>query len=107
MVVLLAKTHAEISNDDPNPSLFKRLNQMQLMLNELDILKDSEKTIIPIQVMEAVDNGINIKKYKKDQLQLFIDKNQKTKGRIESLCMFQNELKSQIELKYPDLFKLL
>ena len=56
-------------------------------------------------ILQIIDDGINPDSYKRDQIQLFIDRNQKTKGRIESLSLFKQELKTQIEANYPDLAK--
>ena len=58
---------------------------------------------IPLNVIECVDAGVNPDLLRKDQVQLIVDKNQKTTGRLKSIAMFRDELQLQMSAHFPDL----
>jgi hypothetical protein len=78
----------------------KRIQEMIQLLQEIKVENDF---MIPMNVLEMVDHGINPDVLRKEQLQTIVDKNQKTHGRLRSIQLFHDELEQQIRSCFPDL----
>jgi hypothetical protein len=67
-----------------------RLSLALLLISlELDNMKSGyETTLIPMNMVEIVDAGVNPDQIQKQQIQTLVDKNQKLNGRIRSLKVF-------------------
>ncbi|KAJ3326216.1 Mediator of RNA polymerase II transcription subunit 10 [Boothiomyces sp. JEL0866] len=102
---LLYKTGVTVSNfeENSNEVLHRRLNKIMDCLVDLNQLKEQIDIDVPLNILEVVESGVNPDLVRKDQIQTLVDKNQKTKGRLEALKMFKNDLTAQIELNYPEL----
>jgi hypothetical protein len=78
----------------------KRLQDLLHLLQQIKVETDF---MIPMNVLEMVDHGINPDLLRKEQLQTIVDKNQKTHGRLCSIQLFHDELEQQIRSHFPDL----
>ncbi|KAJ3274900.1 Mediator of RNA polymerase II transcription subunit 10 [Terramyces sp. JEL0728] len=91
---LLYKTGVTVSNfeENSNEVLHKRLNKIMDCLVDLNQLKDQIDIDVPLNILEVVESGVNPDLVRKDQIQTLVDKNQKTKGRLEALRVFSINL---------------
>ncbi|KAJ3274889.1 Mediator of RNA polymerase II transcription subunit 10 [Terramyces sp. JEL0728] len=91
---LLYKTGVTVSNfeENSNEVLHKRLNKIMDCLVDLNQLKDHIDIDVPLNILEVVESGVNPDLVRKDQIQTLVDKNQKTKGRLEALRVFSINL---------------
>jgi mediator of RNA polymerase II transcription subunit 10 len=102
----LLKAGISIANgaQDSNTKLREVTTLINHLKPESTALETPHGTIeLPLNLIQVVDQGINPDLLEKDQVKALVDKNQKSKGRIESLKYFREELKNQIRLNYHEL----
>jgi mediator of RNA polymerase II transcription subunit 10 len=97
----LLKTGLSISKCSP-----ETMTRIETVIEKLSALSSLQTQIqVPINVIQAVDGGVNPLVLEKNQMNALVDKNQKTKGRIESLRAFRAELANLIKSNYPELIE--
>ncbi|KAJ3216087.1 Mediator of RNA polymerase II transcription subunit 10 [Dinochytrium kinnereticum] len=68
------------------PVLYRRINDLASQMEELDSMKDQmSSTRVPFNLLDYIEDGNNPDIYTKDMIQMLIDKNQKTNGRIQMM----------------------
>lgn len=99
VVNTLLKTGLSIAKSSSETT--ERVSQVVSKLLSLSRVQTLKK--VPINLIQVVDGGVNPLELEKNQLKALADKNQKTKGRIESLKFFRDELALLVKANYPDL----
>ncbi|KAI8803096.1 mediator complex, subunit Med10, partial [Cladochytrium replicatum] len=90
---------------ESTPVLQNRVTDFTKQLAELDRHKNDVNVRVPLSLIDYVDGGQNPDLHTKELVQTLVDKNQKSSGRIASIKMLSDELKSEVALNYPDLMK--
>lgn len=79
-VVLIYLNANRLCPLQPNPS-----SSCDICLDLNERKSDCETTLIPMNMIDVVDAGVNPNQIQKQQIQTLVDKNQKLNGRLKSL----------------------
>ncbi|KAJ3417033.1 hypothetical protein HDV05_007515 [Chytridiales sp. JEL 0842] len=90
---------------DSNAILQKRINRVASQLSDLNSLKETLDLKVPMNVLDYIDDGKNPDLYTKELVQLLVDKNQKTKGRVDAIQTLRNDLGKELRRNYPELLE--
>ncbi|KAI9335376.1 mediator complex, subunit Med10 [Zopfochytrium polystomum] len=103
----LLKISITVANYQPEsgPVLQRRINEYVTQLADLDVLKEDLDVRVPLSVLEAIDEGKNPDQLTRDLVQILVDKNQKTNGRVRAMQDFSKELTSELQRNYPSLLE--
>ncbi|KAJ3102132.1 Mediator of RNA polymerase II transcription subunit 10 [Phlyctochytrium planicorne] len=89
------------------PILHRRINDLASQMVALDAAKEDLNDVrVPFSLIDFIEEGKNPDIYTKDLIQLLIDKNQKTNGRIQTMKMFRNDLERELLSTFPDVLSL-
>ncbi|EGF83434.1 hypothetical protein BATDEDRAFT_22126 [Batrachochytrium dendrobatidis JAM81] len=88
---------------ESGPVLNTRIETLVQCLLDMNDAKANTDIQVPFSLLEVVENGINPDQFTSDLVQTLVDKNQKTKGRIESIKILKDEIRTQLERNYPGL----
>lgn len=79
----------------------KTYGQQLSQVNNMSLgLKD---TLVPLDVVEYIDNGRNPDVYTREFIELLAKQNQYIKGKLAAMGQFRDILGAQIKETYPDL----
>ncbi|KAI8905016.1 hypothetical protein EDD86DRAFT_220212 [Gorgonomyces haynaldii] len=78
------------------PSLTNNLEKIRDLLLTLDKMADDIDIELPVEFVEMVEDGKNPRYEIYNHIRALVDKNQKTKGRVEAIEMFEKELSQHL-----------
>eukprot|EP01132_Coremiostelium_polycephalum_P000846 gene846-1055_t len=86
--------------------LFDKLNKIIGLYERIENQKHHYNNIeIPFEIFRVIDQSKNPDLFVKESLQNCLSANEKTKGKIESIKGFKNELDKHIASAFPDEYK--
>ncbi|KAF2078044.1 hypothetical protein CYY_000682 [Polysphondylium violaceum] len=77
-------------------SLFEKIESNRHVFNDVEI---------PLEIFRVIDQSKNPDLYVKETLQNCLSANEKTKGKVESIRSFKNDLEKHIADSFPDEYK--
>ncbi|GAM21938.1 hypothetical protein SAMD00019534_051130 [Acytostelium subglobosum LB1] len=89
------------------PVLFEKLGKIITLYKKVESQKDLFDNVeIPLEIFKVIDQSKNPDLYVKETLQNCLVANERTKGKIESIKSFRNELDQHMASAFPDEYKV-
>ncbi|KAJ1532425.1 Mediator of RNA polymerase II transcription subunit 10, partial [Cladochytrium tenue] len=102
----LLKISITVANYQPESAqvLQRRINEYVTHLADLDVLREALDVRVPLSILEALDAGKDPDVTTGELVQLAVDANQKTHGRMRALQMLNRDVASEVQRNYPELW---
>eukprot|EP01112_Ceratiomyxa_fruticulosa_P023474 TRINITY_DN897_c0_g1_i1.p1 TRINITY_DN897_c0_g1~~TRINITY_DN897_c0_g1_i1.p1 ORF type:complete len:194 (-),score=40.33 TRINITY_DN897_c0_g1_i1:82-663(-) len=96
-VIVIEEFQAEKGQE----TLYRHMSDMVEEFSQLESHRSDNEILIPVEILNYIDQGKNPDLYIKDSLEACLHANERTNGKIDALQSFRNELETQMKDLYP------